>query len=158
MYVLTNGIYYCTKSDTKKIRKDQELSMAFRYTKESDASRDLIIAPNRLKGFYLLDEAEAKSSLKIIAKAIKTVIPNNKVCKRTRINVTIRKSIYRESEGYCQLCGKFVDYEDFTIDHIVPLAKGGTNNIKNLHNVPARFVIRLKQMFCQMNLQIRLQK
>jgi hypothetical protein len=40
--------------------------------------------------------------------------------------------VYKKSEGHCKLCGNFVSYEDFTIDHIIPLAKGGTNDINNL--------------------------
>lgn len=51
---------------------------------------------------------------------------------RISFNKTTRKEVYRKSEGHCMLCGKFVDYEDFTVDHIVPLAKGGTNDISNL--------------------------
>lgn len=52
--------------------------------------------------------------------------------KRVQFKTDIRKLVYRKTEGHCALCGNFVDYEDYTIDHIVPLSKGGTNDINNL--------------------------
>ncbi len=52
--------------------------------------------------------------------------------KRTNIKLEVRKDVYRKTKGYCALCGNFVDYEDFTLDHIIPLSKGGTNDISNL--------------------------
>lgn len=44
----------------------------------------------------------------------------------------IRNEVYARTEGRCALCGKFVRFDQFTVDHIVPLAKGGTNDIENL--------------------------
>ncbi len=44
-----------------------------------------------------------------------------------------RKNIYRKTEGRCYICGDFVDYDLFEIEHFVPLGCGGTNDIKNLY-------------------------
>ena len=40
--------------------------------------------------------------------------------------------IYNRSEGHCGICGRFIPLEEYTIDHIIPLSKGGTNDLDNL--------------------------
>jgi 5-methylcytosine-specific restriction endonuclease McrA len=37
-----------------------------------------------------------------------------------------------ELEWYCQLCGKKLTKENVTIDHIIPISRGGTNDKDNL--------------------------
>ena len=65
--------------------------------------------------------------------ALNDIIHNNQSKnKRVKLKSNIRKAVYKRTEGHCALCGKFVDYDDYTIDHIVPLSKGGTNDIDNL--------------------------
>ncbi len=43
-----------------------------------------------------------------------------------------RNTVYNRSEGHCGICGRFIPLEEYTIDHIVPLSKGGTNDLDNL--------------------------
>ena len=43
-----------------------------------------------------------------------------------------RAAVYNKTEGHCAICGEFVPYTDFTVDHIIPLAKGGNNDLSNL--------------------------
>ena len=43
-----------------------------------------------------------------------------------------RYLIYNRTEGHCGICGKFIPLEEYTIDHIIPLSKGGTNDLDNL--------------------------
>lgn len=40
--------------------------------------------------------------------------------------------MYIKSERHCAICGEFVLYTEFTVDHIIPLAKSGSNDISNL--------------------------
>lgn len=40
--------------------------------------------------------------------------------------------MYERTHGKCAICGKFVRFDQFTIDHIIPLAKGGMNESDNL--------------------------
>lgn len=50
-------------------------------------------------------------------------------------NVSLHRSgrpVYNKTEGHCAICGEFVPYTDFTVDHIIPLAKGGSNDLSNL--------------------------
>jgi len=100
--------------------KVQNINQAFIYKSEIEANNDLKKASGKLKGFMLLNN----------------YIPNNdsqnKKCQRIQLSKTTRKIVYEKSKGHCCLCGNFVDYEDYTIDHIMPLAKGGTNDISNL--------------------------
>ena len=53
-------------------------------------------------------------------------------CQRRNFSVSERSAVYTKTEGHCVICGKFVPYTEFTVDHIVPLAKGGSNDLSNL--------------------------
>ena len=35
-------------------------------------------------------------------------------------------------QNHCPACGKFVEINSFTVDHIVPLSRGGNNDISNI--------------------------
>ena len=66
--------------------------------------------------------------------------------------ITLKK-LYKKYNGVCQICGKKCDYEDYvitekgvhiagnmypSIDHMIPLAKGGThtdNNVQLAHRI-----------------------
>lgn len=43
-----------------------------------------------------------------------------------------KKTIYAKANGKCAICGKPVKYKEMTVDHRVPLTKGGTNDLENL--------------------------
>lgn len=40
--------------------------------------------------------------------------------------------VYKKSKGLCGICAQPVDEATFTIDHIVPMSKGGAHLIENL--------------------------
>lgn len=40
--------------------------------------------------------------------------------------------VYNQHNGICGICSQPVRFEDFSIDHIVPLARGGTHVFGNL--------------------------
>lgn len=127
MYVLTNNSHYCTKNKTNGIAKTMVLHEAKRYETEEDAEKQILKAPTKLRSYHVQELSEDENeTFKVLDD------PLIKKHKRTKINTDKRKSTYKKSKGYCCLCGKFIDYEDFTIDHIIPVAKGGTNNIDNL--------------------------
>ena len=46
----------------------------------------------------------------------------------------IRRAVFAKSST-CAICGKPIDEGTFNIDHIVPLSKGGTNDLDNLRPV-----------------------
>lgn len=43
-----------------------------------------------------------------------------------------RKEIYRKTEGHCYLCGEFVDFDSFEIEHKIPVSKGGSDELDNV--------------------------
>lgn len=51
--------------------------------------------------------------------------------RKARASITERM-VYDKYNGRCYLCGEKVTFNDFTIDHILPLAKGGINDIENM--------------------------
>lgn len=52
--------------------------------------------------------------------------------KRSQFDKDKRNSIFEKYGGRCAYCGEVLDHNDFTIDHIYPLTKGGSNKGKNL--------------------------
>ena len=54
---------------------------------------------------------------------------------RIRIPTEVRKYVFQRDKYQCQSCGKKNDETDLTIDHIIPLARGGQNDISNLQTL-----------------------
>lgn len=54
--------------------------------------------------------------------------------KTPRRNFTTRerRDIYIRDNGTCGICGRIVPPNDFTIDHVIPISKGGTYDYDNL--------------------------
>ena len=50
---------------------------------------------------------------------------------RILIRKEIKNEVYERDHGICGICGKPVGKDDYTIDHIIPLSSGGTNEISN---------------------------
>ena len=120
MYIITNGTFYCKKTNSGKIVKTENSLVATKFIDEESANEVLDYASGKLKKYYILKDSDIKTT-----RGYKTI-------KRIKFSPIIRSEVYKESEGHCKLCGKFVNYDEFTIDHIIPLAKGGTNEINNL--------------------------
>lgn len=57
---------------------------------------------------------------------------NDGKIKRKIYSPDVKKLIYIKSDGRCALCGRKILLEDATLDHIVPLAKGGIDSVENL--------------------------
>lgn len=55
---------------------------------------------------------------------------------RTKERVLFDKNkkdkVLHKSKGVCSHCGRKLDLDNMTVDHVIPLSKGGTNELKNL--------------------------
>lgn len=57
---------------------------------------------------------------------------------RVQIPTEVRQYVLERDCHQCQSCGKTTQQSPMHIDHIIPLAKGGTNDISNLHTLCQR--------------------
>ncbi|WP_373526460.1 HNH endonuclease [Nostoc sp.] len=54
---------------------------------------------------------------------------------RIRIPPEVKKYVWQRDKYQCQSCGKTTVEINLTIDHIIPLARGGQNDISNLQTL-----------------------
>lgn len=59
----------------------------------------------------------------------------NKKTPRIKIPPEVRKYVFERDRHQCQSCGKTCNETELTIDHIIALALGGTNDISNLQTL-----------------------
>lgn len=119
--VLTNGIYYIAHDATGTVIKVSDISKAQDFHTVERAIRQKNKSPKKCAGYYWIDTTGAESD------------PLQKITtKRKSFSANDRIKIYRKTQGRCYLCGEFVDYDSFEIEHKIPLAKGGTNDFSNL--------------------------
>lgn len=71
------------------------------------------------------------------------------MAKTPRINIpqSVRKYVLQRNNYQCQSCGKHNTEAKLNIDHIVPLATGGSNDISNLQVLCSRCNQRKKHHF-----------
>ena len=51
---------------------------------------------------------------------------------RRKFTLDEKRIIYAKYNGKCAICGQPVKFKKMTVDHKVPLSKGGTNAMENL--------------------------
>lgn len=54
---------------------------------------------------------------------------------RIPIPPEVRKYVFQRNQYQCQSCGQTYPEKLLTVDHIIPLARGGTNDISNLQTL-----------------------
>lgn len=67
---------------------------------------------------------------------------------RIQFSKEVRGRVYSKDNGVCGICGKPVGRYEFTIDHIIPLAKGGSNDEDNLQ-VAHEFCNKIKGCYTE---------
>lgn len=112
---LTNGKCYIAKSNTGAVIKVNSIEEAEDFHTARRAFEQKGKASGKCKGYDCLntDADDPKTQ-------------------RKRFTADERLSIYHKTRGHCYLCGEFVDFDEFEVEHKIPLAKGGTNELSNL--------------------------
>ena len=129
-----NDSFYISdgKSKTKKVIEAARFSnreLAEEYRKKH---------PGKTKGYDIFTISEVENAEKEKLETKKTI--------RRTIDPEERKIIYQKSKGHCYICGEFVDFDSFQVEHKVPLSKGGTNEMENLY-CSCEFCNQLKQSY-----------
>lgn len=120
MYVIRKEKQYCCLAENNRVDYTENITLATKFNTIDEAFKILHRATKKLKGFKVEDLNTGKE-IKYIAK-----------CKRQNFSSEQRMDVYNRGEGICAICGKFVAADEFTLDHIIPLAKGGVDTLENL--------------------------
>ena len=118
--VLTNGIFYITVSDSGNIEKVEEEDQAKDFRTVTKAVQFQKFGASKTKRYYVFDTVTRKICWKPY--------------RQKRYSQEVRKIIYDNADGRCALCGRKINFEDMTLDHIVPLDKNGEDSINNLQS------------------------
>jgi len=122
-FVITNEKeFYYPEDKTNKICTTTRKKKAFIFPDKLLAENLVTKATNKLKGFRVeplnpMDDQEEEMVAKV---------------KRKFFRSEQREAVYNKYEGRCGICGKFVPYFTFIVDHIIPLSKSGVNSLDNL--------------------------
>ena len=120
--LLTNGKCYIAVSSSGKTSKVTDIKKAKDFISIESAIAHKNKAPGKCAGYYFIDTDIAQ---------VENENRDNKI-KRKSFSVNERIKVYRKTKGHCYLCGEFIDFDSFEIEHKVPISKGGTNDLDNL--------------------------
>lgn len=130
-YILTDGRHYLVQEDSSGLGICTNMKKAYRWKKE-DAAINVAknIKTNKILSKYHFNIVEVSDErLEVVAESVE---PEIAVSKRKNFSQEERAEVYRKTKGHCYLCGDFVDYNRFEVEHRVPISKGGTNELINL--------------------------
>ena len=123
-YILNKADKYAYITPTNVVEKTEQKEQATVFTSQ-EATAMLKRAHKKLNGFTMIPLVDS------LLGSDKEPEGKNDIS-RKGFSAEIRNDVYERTQGKCALCGKFVRFDQFTIDHIIPLAKGGTNDRNNL--------------------------
>lgn len=129
--VLTNGIHYITHNRTGAVTKVKDMEQAQDFYSIERAINQIHRTPGKCAGYYFINTGTGeKTELKDIPMPKKK--KKKSATKRRGFSAEKRLIVYRKTNGHCYLCGEFVDFDSFEVEHKIPLSKGGTNDLNNL--------------------------
>lgn len=126
-YYITNGFYFITLGPTGAIKKTTGQEEASSFTLSIDAEEIIKKAPAKTKGYSIIPMDESSGEDNEAAES------SGSTGKRKKLTPSMRKVVYAKDHGRCYICGKVVDPDSFEVEHKVPVAKGGTNDLNNLY-------------------------
>ena len=136
-----NDYVICTKmkfvGNDKNVVSDIQLAKSFPTAEEAssylDANRECIDPDISV----IVDEYFRRQKVVILHKTNQKEITYDYMDTSNRITIPaeVRKMIYGKSNGVCEICGKPLSEYSYSIDHIRPLSRGGTNEPSNLRAV-----------------------
>jgi len=119
--IVTNGSHYINFTEYGKITKTNNIEEVQTYSDIDKLIEMLCWKTTQGAGYYIYD------------------IKRNEICfsmpektHRKSFSLKQREMIYEKANGKCELCGKSILFDNMTLDHIKPLAMGGTNDISNV--------------------------
>lgn len=121
-YILKCNDYYIFIDCNGGIKKSKDKKTVFATKEEAIKIKNK--APAKTKNYALIQYPENAEN---IAQS------NSKPkINRKQYSEDVRKLVYHQAKGKCAICGKPLSYDAMTLDHIVPLAKGGRDRVSNL--------------------------
>ena len=142
--VITNGNYYIWYTKTGATKKVSDINLAYQFSSVAEAIKGMKKAEGQTKNYYVFDTLTQKILWKWMTHEELDEIRKNKVSmsmvkrdkngkiKRKSYSDDVRKLIYLNAGGRCELCGRKILLDDMTLDHINPLSMGGEDNVENL--------------------------
>lgn len=127
-YYITNGDYFIRINPNGGIKKTTEQNAATAFPTGEDAERAIKKAPAKTKGYQAIPMQSPA-----LGKSVDVEDEERDPLKRKKLAPSLRKVVYAKDEGRCYLCGEKVAEDAFEIEHKIPVAKGGTNNLSNLY-------------------------
>lgn len=160
--LLTNGIYFIAHNATGGVIKVSTIEQAQNFYTMEKAENQINKVPGKCFGYYPVDtdvtpvqmDSDNYDNRKVNQKILKKSAAKRKIYSGMQ-----RKEIYDKAEGHCQLCGRKITPHTMTIDHIIPFADGGSNELDNLQAVckqcnqlkaniyPEQFLDRITEIF-----------
>lgn len=128
----SGNVCYVFRKPTGGIRATNKIKEATVFKTQASALKAKNHAPKKLKKYKIKEFPEKTVNSK------KLDLPEVKIDAeigldgRISFSQEIRNRVYNKAKGKCAYCGNFVQCDKFTIDHIIPLSKGGTNDEENL--------------------------
>jgi len=138
----SNGKDYSVITEPTFVGRDDNytktISAALPFETLDEARNYIIKNKTKIDGlddYMIIDKKYKEQKFPPITQVEKLEVAGAEPGKRCKFTPATRKIIYTRSNGICQLCGKPMEYNDFNIDHIVPLSDGGSNSLDNLRAV-----------------------
>lgn len=121
-YVLYNGKCFAVITETGKVLKSDSMEKAYRFDTPTQARRKRKQAPAKLEHYHVYTVNGDGKLIKV----------SHGKTQRKVYSVDVRKMIYEKAHGRCELCGARITYNSMTLDHVIPLAMGGADEVENL--------------------------
>lgn len=161
--LLTNGKYFIAHNKTGGVIKVSDMSQAQDFITVDNAIEQAFETPGKCTGYYYIDTSitpiQPSSPIIKVVKIKSKNVTNKSAVKRKRYSEEQRREIYKKSGGCCQLCGRKISFTEMTVDHIMPISKGGSNDMDNTEatcricnqfksNIfPDQFIDRITEIF-----------
>lgn len=142
--VITNGSYFIRYTSTGATKKTSDINLAYQFSSVYEAICGMRKAQGKTEGFYVYDTLTQRILWRWMTEEEKEEAKRNKVAlsmvkrekngkiKRKSYSDDVRKLIYINAGGRCELCGRKILLDDMTLDHVNPLSMGGDDDVENL--------------------------